>query len=525
MSETRLDFETTASDRGHEMRDSLVLDGHLSRHALNWAATGPVHIELSPECLKAVDRNRSTLDELVAKGALIYGVTTGVGALMVNDVDLAESAAAQDDLLRSHAAGWGDPLPNHVVRAGVIVRLNGLLRAHSGIRSAVLQRIAHILNSGFVPIVPRSGSLGASGDLAPSAHAFLPLIGDGELLDSSGRRVTGAQVLAELEIAPLTLSYKEGLSLLNGTHFMAGIAAIVAARVEVLLDTADATAAMSTEALLSATSPFDPRVQRLRGGEGQSRTAMNLYNTTFGSEHLTEYCGGRQDPYSTRCVPQVHGSARLGAAFFGQIADNEINAVTDNPLVFADPPHIVSAGNFHGQALALGFDTLRIAVADLASMAERRVFRLLAPSENRGLPAFLGDGRGASSGYMLSQYTAAALLSELRALDYPVSTDNVPTSGGQEDHVSMGMTGALMAMDAIDRLQGILSIELVCATQALDCRGGRAGVGTRAVHELLRAQVPPLGRDRSPAADHEAARQLIESGAVAAIVRNCHQWA
>lgn len=533
MSETRLDFERPAPDhgdaaahsRGRDMHDSLVLDGHLSRHALNWAATGPVHIELSPERMRAVDRNRHTVDEVMAQGTRIYGVNTGVGALMVEDVDLAESTAAQVDLLRSHAAGWGDPLPNHIVRAAMIVRLNGLLRAHSGVRSLVLQRIAHVLNSGFVPLVPRIGSLGASGDLAPSAHAFLPLIGDGELLDSSGRRVTGAQMLSQLGIGPLTLSYKEGLSLLNGTHFMAAIAACVAARTDVLLDTADATAAMSMEALLSATSPFDPRVQRVRGGEGQSRTATNLHHMTLGSEHLTEYCGGRQDPYSTRCVPQVHGSARLGAAFFDQIADNEINAVTDNPLVFAEPPNIVSAGNFHGQAVALGFDTIRIAVADLASIAERRIFRLLAPSENRGLPAFLGDGRGASSGYMLSQYTAAALLSELRALAHPVSADSVPTSGGQEDHVSMGMTGALMALDAVERLQGILSIELVCAAQALDCRGGRAGVGTRAVHELLREQVPPLRRDRSPAADHEAAGQLIESGAVAAIVRNCHQWA
>jgi histidine ammonia-lyase len=260
-------------------------------------------------------------------------------------------------------------------------------------------------------------------------------------------------------------------------------------------------------------------VQRLRGGTGQAQTAHNVYAMTRGSELLTDYTGGRQDPYSTRCVPQVHGSSRLGAGFFDQVTDSEINAVTDNPLVFGDAPNILSAGNFHGQALALAFDTIRIAIADLASIAERRIFRLLAPAESRGLPAFLGDGRGASSGYMLSQYTAAALLSELRALAHPVSTDNVPTSGGQEDHVSMGMTGALMALDSVDRLQGILSIELVCAAQALDCRGGRTGMGTRAVHDLVRDRVPPLGRDRPPAADHHAAGELIGSGDVAAIVR------
>jgi histidine ammonia-lyase len=405
-----------------------------------------------------------------------------------------------------------------VVRAGLIVRLNGLLQAHSGVRPIVLQRVAILLNSGLTPVVPRTGSLGASGDLAPSAHAFLPLIGEGELIDDAGQKITGAQALERVGLAPLTLSYKEALSLLNGTHFMAGIAALLSVRTADLLDTADAAAAMSIEALLSARSPFDPRVHALRRGTGQARSAQNIRNMTRRSRLLVDDMGGRQDPYSTRCVPQVHGAAREAAAFFDRIAEAEIDAVTDNPLVFMESPNIVSAGNFHGQSVALAFDMLRIAIADLASISERRIFRLLSPDDNRGLPPFLGDGSSASSGYMMSQYTAAALLSELRALAHPVSSDNVPTSGGQEDHVSMGMTGALMAIDAVDRLEAVLAIELVCGGQALDCRGGIPGTGTRELHKMLRDQVPPLGRDRSPALDNDAASRLIASGRVAQLV-------
>lgn len=499
--------------------ETLVLRGQLSLEELHRAATTPLRVELAEDSLASVGDNRAVLDNAVAHGTHIYGVTTGVGALMVQDVAVADSRAAQDDLLRSHAAGWGQPMPPEVVRASLIVRLNGLLQAHSGVRPIVLHRICDVLNSGLLPIVPRSGSLGASGDLAPSAHAFLPLIGEGELTDRTGTKYTGSQLLRTLGLDPLVLSYKEGLSLLNGTHFMAGIAAIVSVRVAELIDTADAVAAMSMEALLSAASPLDPRVHNLRRGTGQATTARNVRNMTHGSQLLANDIGGRQDPYSTRCVPQVHGASREAALFFDRTAVSEVNAVTDNPLVFPDGPQMVSAGNFHGQALALGFDTLRIALADLASISERRIFRLLAPADSHGLPAFLGDGRSTSSGYMLSQYTAAALLAELRALAHPVSCDSVPTSGGQEDHVSMGMTGALMTVDAVDRLRAILAIELVCSGQALEYRHGVCGTGTRAVHTMLRECLPALQQDRPPAADHDVAIQLIETGRIAQLIR------
>ena len=506
-------------NRPRQPTETLVLDGRLRRRQLHRAVTHRVKIELAPACLAAVERNRGVLDAVIAEGTQIYGVTSGVGALMTQEVPLAEASDAQIDLLRSHAAGWGEPMPREVVRASLIVRLNGLLQACSGVRPVVLHRITELLNHELIPIVPRYGSLGASGDLAPSAHAFLPMIGEGELTDSTGRRLTGAQALRRLDAAPLTLSYKEGLALINGTHFMAAIAALVSERTCDLLDTADAAAAMSTEALRSCTSSFDARVHQLRGTAGQVQSAQNIRSLTMRSQLLVDNLGGRQDPYSTRCVPQVHGATREAAMFFDRIADTEINAVTDNPLVFAEAPQIVSAGNFHGQGLALAFDTLRNAVADLASICERRIFRLLSPADNRGLPAFLGDGRCTSSGYMLTQYTAVALLSKLRVLAHPVSCDSVPTSGGQEDHVSMGMTAALMTVEALDKLEAILGIELVCAAQALDYRSEHPGAGTRAVHELVREHIPTLRRDRPPADDIGASARLISTGQIAQLVR------
>jgi histidine ammonia-lyase len=500
---------------------TMILDGRLGCLELHHAATHAVEIQLAPALLTEVERNRAVLEAAIAQGTRVYGVTTGVGALMVEEVALAEASEAQTDLLRSHAAGWGEPLPREVVRASLIVRLNGMLQGFSGVRPIVLHRIADLLNHGLIPIIPRYGSLGASGDLAPSAHAFLPLIGEGEVADDAGKRLTGAQALERLRVPPLRLSHKEGLALINGTQFMAAIAALVSVRAGDVLETADAAAAMSAEALRGCTSSFDPRIHQLRGTTGQIRSADNIRKLTKLSELLVDNLHGLQDPYSIRCAPQVHGAAREAAMFFDRIAEAEINAVTDNPLVFTESPQIISGGNFHGQSIALAFDTLRIALADLASISERRLFTLLSPATNRGLPAFLGDGRSGSSGYMLAQYTSAALLSSLRTLAHPVSIDSVPTSGGQEDHVSMGMTAALMALETLDKCEAVLGIELLCAAQGLDGRSGRPGVGTSDIHRLLRAQIPMLTRDRPPANDIDVAARLVASGQVAQIVRHC----
>jgi histidine ammonia-lyase len=494
------------------------LDGRLSADDVAAVAAG-ASIELEPAALRRVAENRVALEQLVGSDLPIYGITTGFGALVSERVPRELHRELQRNLLRSHAAGTGVHLPREVVRAALLVRLNGLIQGYSGIRPLVLERVAELLNAGYVPAVPRTGSLGASGDLAPSAHAFLPLIGEGRVYDASDRLVSGADALSALGLEPLTLEAKEGLALINGTHFMAGIGALVAVRVRSLLDTADLVAAITIEALRGARPAFDPRVHALRAVPGQIQSAANIVAALEGSERARDRNGATlQDAYSLRCAAQVHGAAREGYGFFERLVAADLNAVTDNPLVFEDPPEVISAGNFHGQSLALAFDTLKLALADLGSISERRLFRLLAPSLNGALPGFLTSAPGPSSGYMIVQYVAAALLTELRALAHPVSVDNVPTSDNQEDHVSMGMTAALMALDAVERAESIVAYELLCACQGLDSDPGRAGRMVESAHAAVRELVPVLVEDRPPADDLAALLPLVSSGRLARMV-------
>ena len=491
------------------------VDGRLSADDVAAVAAG-ASIELDPAALRCVAQNRLALEQLVDSDLPIYGITTGFGALVSERVPRELHRELQRNLLRSHAAGTGAHLPREVVRAALVVRLNGLIQGYSGVRPLVLERVAEVLNAGYVPAVPRTGSLGASGDLAPSAHAFLPLIGEGRVYDADDRLVSSAEALIALGVEPLMLEAKEGLALINGTHFMAGIGALIAVRVRSLLDTADLAAATTIEALRGARPAFDPRVHALRPVPGQIRSAANIAAALDGSERARNRNGATlQDAYSLRCAAQVHGAAREGYGFFARLVDTDLNAVTDNPLVFEDPPEVISAGNFHGQTLALAFDTLKLALADLGSISERRLFRLLAPSLNGALPGFLTSAPGPSSGYMIVQYVAAALLTELRALAHPVSVDNIPTSDNQEDHVSMGMTAALMALDAVERAESILAYELLCACQALDLDPGRAGRIVESAHEAVREVVPLLGDDRPPSDDLAALLPLVSSGRLA----------
>jgi histidine ammonia-lyase len=495
---------------------TVVMDGRLTPDQVVAIASGS-DVALAAGALERVDQNRREFVRLVETGMPIYGVTTGHGALVLSDVPRDLQGQSQANLLRSHAAGAGEELPDAVVRAALCVRLNGLLRGHSGIRPLVLRLLAELLNAGLVPCVPRTGSLGASGDLAPSAHAFLPLIGEGTVRAADGRRLSGLEALGELGAKPLELEAKEGLALINGTHFMAGIGALLVVRVRRLLDVTDLVAATTIDALHGALAPFDPRVHRLRGISGQEESAAIIAAALRGSPYGG---GGReplQDAYSLRCAAQVHGAAREAWEFFARLVATEVNAVTDNPLVFEDD--VISAGNFHGQALALAFDTLRLALADLGSVAERRTFRLLSPSLNGSLPAFLSPSPGAANGYMIVQYVSAALLSELRALAHPVSTDNVPTSDNQEDHVSMGMTGALLALQAVERVEHIVAGELLCACQAIDCRREVPAPTVAGVHALVRERVPPLEEDRPPADDVAALLPLVRGDELAGLVR------
>ena len=504
---------------GPASTEHVVLTGTgLDPEALYRIGVDGARVELDRDALAAVGRNRRALDAAIERGEIIYGITTGLGALVRERIERGEAVAMQRDILRSHAAGVGPPLPREVVRAAMALRLNGLLRAHSGVRPLVLERVADLLNADLVAQVPRTGSLGASGDLAPSAHAFLPLIGEGELLGREAVPRPTNEVLGEHGLAALALEPKEALALVNGTHFMAAIGALLTVRCDRLLDSADAAAALSLDALHGAPAAFDERLHRLRPLAGQGRSAANVRALVSGSERLGTREHDVQDAYSLRCVPQVHGSAREAVRFFRRLVEVDLNAVTDNPIVL-ESGEVLSGGNFHGQSLALAFDTLRIALADLGAISERRTFRLLSPSLNAGLPAFLTHEAGRSSGYMVAQYTAAALVSELRALAHPVSTDSMPTSDNQEDHVSMGMTGALLAIDACDRAETVIAIEALCACQGLETGVRRPGEGVARLHRLVRNRVPALEDDRSPSPDIEAVRELVVSGALAEVVR------
>ncbi len=499
---------------------TVTLDGDLTADQVAAIAAG-ARLELDPEALVRVQRNRAALEQILSTGTPVYGISTGFGALVSNTVAPELQRHLQVNLLRSHAAGTGPALAPPIVRAAMAVRANGLLLGHSGVRPLVIERIAEFLNAGYVPRVPQTGSLGASGDLAPSAHAFLTLLGEGQTYAPSGELVSGAEALRALGMAPLELESKEGLALINGTHFMSAIGGLLVVAVGELLDAADLAAAATVDALRGALPAFEPRVHRLRPLAGQQRSAANIAACLRGSERAAGPGSVRlQDAYSLRCAAQVHGAAREAHRFFAELVAADLQAVTDNPLVFEEPLEVISAGNFHGQSLALAFDTLRLGLADLGSISERRTFRLLSPTINGGrLPAFLTADAGTSSGYMVIQYTAAALVAELRALAHPVSVDSIPTSDNQEDHVSMGMTAALMALQAVERLQHVVAIELLCACQAIDCDPGEPGPAVAAVHAAVRERVAPLVTDRPPADDLDAILPVIADGVAAGILR------
>lgn len=509
------DYDTASGTYGTSqpvrLGDALTID------QVRDVASNHRKISLPASVLDRVSANRGAFEAAINGGYEVYGVRTGVGARVVDRLSPERARGAQVALLRSHAAGTGEALPAPFVRAGMLVRLNSLAQAHSGVRAVVLERIAELLNAGLTPQVPSIGSLGASGDLAPSAHAFRALIGEGVLYDRAGRRHRADEAMRRYGIDLVELESKEGLALINGTHFMAGAGAIVGCRARQALNTADLGAALALEACRGHLGAFDPRVHNLRPVPGQARVAANVRRLVSGSTRVrTEGMG--QDAYSLRCVPQVHGAAREATEFYLRLVNYDLQAATDNPVVFTQPFDVVSAGNFHGQTLALAFDTLRLALADLASMAERRVFRLLSPSTNGCLPPFLTRHGADASGYMLLQYTAAALLAELRALAQPVSIDNVPTCDNQEDHVSMGMTSALMTVKSVDRLERLLAIEWIVGCQAIDlCDGGRLGAGTAHAYALVRAVLSPLDADRPPADDIDRVLPLVRTERTASL--------
>ena len=469
----------------------------------------------------AADRmraSRSVIEQLVADGATVYGVTTGFGDLADVRIDPSQTAELQRNLVRSHAAGVGEPLPVEVVRAMLVLRANALAVGLSGVRVETVELLVGMLNASVHPVVPSRGSLGASGDLAPLAHMALVLIGEGEATVDGAGPGPGADALGRARLNPLTLDAKEGLALLNGTQMMCGIGALAHHDALRLALSADVIGAMSLEAMLGTASAFAEELVVARPHPGQIASARHLRELLADSEIGASHAHSQhrvQDAYSLRCMPQVHGAARDALAELERVLRIEINSATDNPLVFPSG-EVISGGNFHGEPLALALDYATMAVTELASISERRTARLV-DAHLSGLPAFLAERPGVESGLMIAHYTAAAMVNELKTLSHPSSIDSIPTSANQEDHVSMGATSALHLRDAVDRAEQVLAIEALCAAQGLDFRAPlRPGPGVAAAHAIIRARVPHIGADRSPAPDIAAARELIHSGDILA---------
>jgi histidine ammonia-lyase len=495
----------------------ILLDGRsLTLDRLVAIADDAAEVGLAPEALARVEAARAVVERWAGGDAPAYGVNTGFGSLAEVPISREALGQLQLNLVRSHAAGVGEPLPVRAVRATMALRANVLALGYSGIRRETLELLVALLNRRIHPRIPSRGSVGASGDLAPLAHLALALVGEGEVLDADNRPQPAAAALARAGLQPRPLGAKEGLALINGTQASTAVLALALADAERLARAADLAAALSIDALRGSRRPFDPRLHALRAHPGQSAAAANLWRLLDDSaiNRSHEHCGRVQDAYSLRCAPQVHGAARDALAFARRIVEIEANAATDNPVVFADTGEIVSGGNFHGAPVAVAGDLVPIALAQLAAISERRTSRLVDPAAS-GLPPFLARDSGLNSGLMLAQVTAAALVSEIKTLAHPASVDTIPTSAGREDHVSMSMGAALKAARAVELARDVLAVELLCACQAIDLLAPlTTSPPLQAVHAAVRARVPPLDRDRPPAPDIAAAAALVATGAL-----------
>jgi histidine ammonia-lyase len=487
----------------------------LTLEALEEVARRGAALALHPDVTARVQRSRALVERWVTEGRPVYGITTGFGALCEVVIPPADTRTLQENILMSHAAGVGDPLPAEVVRAAIAVRAADLGQGLSGVRPATLQALVALLNAGVVPVVPEKGSVGASGDLAPTAHLALVLIGKGEAF-FEGRRMDGADALRAAGLAPIRLEAGEGLALINGTQVMTAIAALAVLDTARLARAADIACSVSLEVLLGTRVEFDPRIHHARPHPGQAAAADNMFRITQDSAIVSSHkdCHRIQDAYTLRCSPQVHGASRDAVSHVQRVVETEMDSATSNPLIFADTGEFLLGGNFHGQPVALAADYLCMAAAELANVSERRIERLVNPTLS-GLPAFLVADSGLNSGFMIAQYTAAALVSENKVLAHPASVDSIPTSANKEDHVSMGTIAARKCRSVVENAEHVLAIELLCGCQALDLlTRGEPGRGTGAAYRAVRTVVPRLDRDRILSKDIEAVVELIRSGAV-----------
>lgn len=479
-------------------------------------ARGYKSVDIASEVRDQVERTRRVLEDILAQDRVIYGVNTGFGHLASVRISDEELCKLQENLIISHAAGTGDPFPDEVVRAMILLRANSLARGLSGVRYELIEALVSLANHDICPIIPEQGSLGASGDLAPLAHLALALLGKGKVR-MGGVLMDAALALERAGISPLTLMPKEGIGLINGTQAMTAVGAIALYDAVVLAITADAAASMSIEALRGIPDAFRPCLHQARPHQGQMECAEFISRLLEGSRLVSAPGELRvQDAYSIRCIPQVHGATRDVLEYVRKVINTEINSVSDNPLVFPDG-QVISAGNFHGQPVALAMDFLSIAAAELGNISERRIERLLNPALS-GLPPFLAVQGGINSGFMISQYTAASLVSENKVLSAPASTDSIPVSASQEDHVSMGTIAARKARAVVKNVARILAIELMCACQALEFQGPeKLAPGTRKVYDLVRQVLPSLEEDRWLHPDIEAVTELVAEGRIAEV--------
>lgn len=514
-----------------KITQNLSLDGYnLTLSEVCAVARHNKKVELSAKSRDAMKKSRSVVDKMLAENQVVYGVTTGFGKFKDVRIDPKDILTMQENFLRSHAAGVGPTFDEATVRAISLLRVNALAKGYSGIRTEVVDLLLDLLNKQVHPVVPEQGSVGASGDLAPLAHLSLTLIGEGKAR-YKGETLDSAEALKMAGLKPVVLEAKEGLALTNGTQVMSAVGALAVDEGIYLCKIADIIGAMTLEALLGSRKPMMSQVHELRPHKGQIHSASNLTKLLANSEIMESHmhCNAVQDAYSLRCMPQVHGASRQAVYHAQEVLEIEFNAVTDNPLVIDG--NMVSQGNFHGQPIALVMDYFAIAMSELANISERRLERLVNPTLSRGLPPFLTIAGGLNSGYMIAQYTAAALVSENKTLCHPASVDSIPTSANQEDHVSMGTIGSRKARDILKNTKTVLAIELLCALQALDLRlgidtksgevaysqadiesrGKRPGAGVEAAYKCARQIIPFMEEDRPVWLDIEKAIALLDS--------------
>jgi histidine ammonia-lyase len=512
-----------------ESTATVLVEGEtLTPEAVEAVARDDARVEIAEEAREAVRASRERVEDVLDSDEAVYGVNTGFGSLVDTRIDADDLEALQTNLLRSHAAGAGEELDREAVRALLLTRLNALVKGYSGIRETVLDLLMGMLNEGVHPVVPSRGSLGASGDLAPLAHLGLVLVGEGAAT-VDGERLSGDEALAAAGLEPVTLRAKEGLALINGTQLTTGLAALALLDAERTLRAADAAGALTTEVTMSTTANCDPAIHGVRPHAGQAASARNVKRLTADSEVVESHrnCDRVQDAYSIRCLPQVHGAVRDALAHLREAVETELNSATDNPLVFAgedvdsrasgtDDAAVLSGGNFHGEPLALRLDYATSALAELAAICERRTDRLLNPEiQEPHLPPFLSPESGLHSGLMIPQYTAASLVNDLRSLGWP-STDNIPVSGNQEDHVSMSAGSAYGFREAAEKTASVVGVELLCAAQAREFvdEDLALGSGTAATYDLVREVSPPVSEDRSLSGEMATVAELIREGLV-----------